>query len=434
MKKNYLLLLAFSLPLAFTSCDKSDDGTGGGAEAPTTIAEELTSSVNAKVVTVGENRIQPATSGNSKADGISGDKIICPEGFTASAVAFPNEKVAIVSYQATDKSQYKGRLELAEFSDFSITRITSSLEVDGRINHVSTDGNNRIFVGLDTKKGPSLAVFMLKDDYNFDETLTNMSTMRVNGKSLNCIYYSVENGTEYLYSATGGNGISNINEQDSILSDFNKKPIKLADFIAKSGYQKVKVEGTVIKPVSYQANSNNRGKWVDGKGTKIACMHLSGPYGTGNFTHTNIQYYPEFVKSFSSRLIDQKIANGIQELNSKSMCRFGAYDDYFYVAAADKGLLCYSINETGKALVEVGNYAGSIYSLAFISANQMCVARGTDGIDILNYGNGSFTKEGNTINFSKEGNDDSANYVAVKNGVIFAAYGQGGIIAFPARI
>lgn len=450
MKKKNLLLLALSVPLFFTACDKSDGENGGDGKAPVTLTEELTSSVNVSVTAAGENRIQQITAenGNSKAAAIKGDKILCPEGFTASAVAFPNAKAAIVSYQATDKSLYKGRLDLAELWEGGILRITSSLEVDGRINHVTTDGQNRIFVGLDTKKGPCLAVFNLKDDLSFDGTQSNMTTMRLNGKSVNCIYHSIENGVEYLYSATGGDGTATtVDSEETIITDFNKKGIKLSDFIAKSGFQKVKVVGTLLTPICYQGNTNNRGKWVDGKGTKIVSMHLSGPYGSSPLaTHASIQYYPNYVqKNFGDRLGDQKIALGIQQLETKSMCRFGAYDDKLYVAAADKGLLCYMIAETlpeydgtpleKKVLVEAGSYLDNVYSLDFISATKMCVAKGNGGIDVLTYGNGSFVKDGYTILFSQaDGVTHSANYVTVKNGLIFAAYGKSGIIAFQAEI
>ena len=121
--------------------------------------------------------------------------------------------------------------------------------------------------------------------------------------------------------------------------------------------------------------------------------------------------------------------------NGKNMIAIDS-DGRIYVCKSAKGLMCYNSNGNqawtsewttpvshGDGNVSVDNHQGYINGVA-VDDNYVYVAAGAYGLVVLN-------KNGEEVTHKRIGtSENSANYVAVKNGLIYVAYGKGRIQVF----
>ncbi|MEG1498056.1 MAG: hypothetical protein RRX93_02520 [Bacteroidales bacterium] len=352
------------------------------------------------------------------------------DNLAATSVAFLGSDIVAASYHGTNKD-YKGRIDLIQIDKDGLKKIVATMNVNARINFITSDGVDRIFAGLDTKNGPILTVIPI-NGYNFTGTTT--STLRLNGKSVNSLYYTKENGVEYIYTATGGDGKEEATK-DSVFDFSGSQKISQTQFLARSGFQKSRVDGTKLSPICIQGNTNNRGKWIAGEGNDIVSLHLST---FNKYTSAQIQYYQGPFKNFSTRQIDSKSAGWLSQVESKNMCALHTESDgrYIYVCAGEQGLLRHKIVKNASGLKDTLTMAGTIannaYTLAFgtLDNKRLFIASGAQGISTC-----QTETSGVGLTYSwvlKDNNFDrtaSANFLITKNGMLYVAYGHAGVLS-----
>lgn len=240
-------------------------------------------------------------------------------------------------------------------------------------------------------------------------------------------------GAAISYAAIGSDGTLNVKEgltsqslDNTVKGDANcivpfGDNIAVASTLGYSVYDPTLVEGTLTK-------TTGKAKFVAVNGTSLVGLNYTSEIAAGDAeVQGEVQVFDNSMKQTSSFNVGSIAPN-----NGKNMIAIDS-NGRIYVCKSAKGLMCYENGNQvwewttpvshGAGNVSVDNRQGYINGVA-VDDNYVYVAAGAYGLVVL-------TKEGKEVTHKRIGTSgNSANYVAVKNGLIYVAYGKGRIQVF----
>lgn len=317
---------------------------------------------------------------------------------------------------------------------------------------VPTD-NNKVYVSYHTngaKFGGSIDVAEMNDE---QLTLKQRVQQAAAGATYDFNHLSVINSKLYLagsakgkdgkqlggaaisYAAIGGDGLLNVTEgltsqslDNAVKGDANcvvpfGNNIAVASTLGYSVYDPTLVKGDLTK-------TTGKAKFVAVNGTSLVGLNYTSEIAAGDAeVQGEVQVFDNSMKQTSRFNVGSIAPN-----NGKNMIAIDS-NGRIYVCKSAKGLMCYEngspawesewTTPTSKSdkNVSVDKRQGYINGVA-VDDNYVYVAAGAYGLVVL-------TKDGKEVTHKRIGTSgNSANYVAVKNGLIYVAYGKGRIQVF----
>ncbi len=243
-------------------------------------------------------------------------------------------------------------------------------------------------------------------------------------------------GASISYAAINSDGTLNVTEgltstsiDNAIKGDANcVVPFGNQIVVANTkGYDKLEKDLTDDK----STQTPGKAKFVAVNGSSLVGLNYKTEITAGNDpVDGEIQVFNSSMEQTSSFNV-----GSIAPKNGKNMIAIDS-DGRIYVCKSAKGLMCYESNGNpawtsewttpvshGAGNVSVDNRQGYINGVA-VDDNYVYVAAGAYGLVVLN-------KNGEEVTHKRIGTaGNSANYVAVKNGLIYVAYGKGRIQVF----
>lgn len=243
-------------------------------------------------------------------------------------------------------------------------------------------------------------------------------------------------GAAISYAAIGGDGLLNVTEgltsqslDNAVKGDANcivpfGDNIAVASTLGYSIYDPTLVKGDLTK-------TTGKAKFVAVNGTSLVGLNYTSEIAAGDAeVQGEVQVFDNSMKQTSRFNVGAIAPN-----NGKNMIAIDS-NGRIYVCKSAKGLMCYESNgnqawasewttPTSKSdkNVSVDKRKGYINGVA-VDDNYVYVAAGAYGLVVL-------TKDGKEVTHKRIGtSENSANYVAVKNGLIYVAYGKGRIQVF----
>lgn len=243
-------------------------------------------------------------------------------------------------------------------------------------------------------------------------------------------------GAAISYAAIGGDGLLNVTEgltsqslDNAVKGDANcvmpfGDNITVASTLGYSIYDPTLVKGTLT-------TTTGKAKFVAVNGSSLVGLNYKSEIAAGDDeVQGEVQVFDNSMKQTSSFNVGAIAPN-----NGKNMIAIDS-NGRIYVCKSAKGLMCYESNgsqawtsewttPTSKSdkNVSVDKRQGYINGVA-VDDNYVYVAAGAYGLVVL-------TKDGKEVTHKRIGTaGNSANYVAVKNGLIYVAYGKGRIQVF----
>lgn len=242
-------------------------------------------------------------------------------------------------------------------------------------------------------------------------------------------------GAAISYAAIGGDGLLNVTEgltsqslDNAVKGDANcvvpfGNNIAVASTLGYSVYDPTLVKGDLTK-------TTGKAKFVAVNGTSLVGLNYTSEITAGDAeVQGEVQVFDNSMKQTSSFTVGAIAPN-----NGKNMIAIDS-NGRIYVCKSAKGLMCYEngspawesewTTPTSKSdkNVSVDKRQGYINGVA-VDDNYVYVAAGAYGLVVL-------TKDGKEVTHKRIGTSgNSANYVAVKNGLIYVAYGKGRIQVF----
>ena len=242
-------------------------------------------------------------------------------------------------------------------------------------------------------------------------------------------------GAAISYAAIGGDGLLNVTEgltsqslDNAVKGDANcvvpfGNNIAVASTLGYSVYDPTLVKGDLTK-------TTGKAKFVAVNGTSLVGLNYTSEIAAGDAeVQGEVQVFDNSMKQTSSFNVGSIAPN-----NGKNMIAIDS-NGRIYVCKSAKGLMCYENDNPAWASewttptsksdknVSVDKRQGYINGVA-VDDNYVYVAAGAYGLVVL-------TKDGKEVTHKRIGTSgNSANYVAVKNGLIFVAYGKGRIQVF----
>lgn len=245
-------------------------------------------------------------------------------------------------------------------------------------------------------------------------------------------------GATISYAAIGSNGLLNVTEgltsqslDNTVKGDANcvvpfDNNIAVASTLGYSVY-----EPTLAKEAKDRVSTTGKAKFVAVNGSSLVGLNYTSEIAAGDAeVQGEVQVFDNSMKQTSSFNVGSIAPN-----NGKNMIAIDS-NGRIYVCKSAKGLMCYESNGNpawtsewttpvshGAGNVSVDNRQGYINGVA-VDDNYVYVAAGAYGLVVLN-------KNGEEVTHKRIGTaGNSANYVAVKNGLIYVAYGKGRIQVF----
>lgn len=242
-------------------------------------------------------------------------------------------------------------------------------------------------------------------------------------------------GAAISYAAIGGDGLLNVKEgltsqslDNAVKGDANcvvpfGNNIAVASTLGYSVYDPTLVKGELTK-------TTGKAKFVAVNGTSLVGLNYTSEITAGDAeVQGEVQVFDNSMKQTSSFNVGAIAPN-----NGKNMIAIDS-NGRIYVCKSAKGLMCYENGSPAWASewttptsksdknVSVDKRQGYINGVA-VDDNYVYVAAGAYGLVVL-------TKDGKEVTHKRIGTSgNSANYVAVKNGLIYVAYGKGRIQVF----
>lgn len=242
-------------------------------------------------------------------------------------------------------------------------------------------------------------------------------------------------GAAISYAAIGSDGLLNVTEgltsqslDNTVKGDANcvvpfGNNIAVASTLGYSVYDPTLVKGDLTK-------TTGKAKFVAVNGTSLVGLNYTSEIAAGDAeVQGEVQVFDNTMKQTSSFNVGSIAPN-----NGKNMIAIDS-NGRIYVCKSAKGLMCYENGSPawasewttpvshGEGNVSVDKRQGYINGVA-VDDNYVYVAAGAYGLVVL-------TKEGKEVTHKRIGTSgNSANYVAVKNGLIYVAYGKGRIQVF----
>ena len=243
-------------------------------------------------------------------------------------------------------------------------------------------------------------------------------------------------GAAISYAAIGGDGLLNVTEgltsqslDNAVKGDANcvvpfGNNIAVASTLGYSIYDPTLVKGDLTK-------TTGKAKFVAVNGSSLVGLNYTSEIAAGDAeVQGEVQVFDNSMKQTSSFNVGSIAPN-----NGKNMIAIDS-NGRIYVCKSAKGLMCYDSNGNQAWASEwttptsksdknesVDKRQGYINGVA-VDDNYVYVAAGAYGLVVL-------TKEGKEVTHKRIGTSgNSANYVAVKNGLIYVAYGKGRIQVF----
>lgn len=242
-------------------------------------------------------------------------------------------------------------------------------------------------------------------------------------------------GATVSYAAIGGDGTLNVTEglstvalDNTVKGDANcvmpfGDNIAVASTLGYSVYNPTLAEGTLTK-------TTGKAKFVAVNGSSLVGLNYTSEITAGDAeVQGEVQVFDNSMKQTSSFNVGSIAPN-----NGKNMIAIDS-NGRIYVCKSAKGLMCYENGSPAWASewttptsksdknVSVDKRQGYINGVA-VDDNYVYVAAGAYGLVVL-------TKDGKEVTHKRIGTSgNSANYVAVKNGLIYVAYGKGRIQVF----
>lgn len=242
-------------------------------------------------------------------------------------------------------------------------------------------------------------------------------------------------GAAISYAAIGSDGLLNVTEgltsqslDNTVKGDANcivpfGDKIAVASTLGYSVYDPTLVQGTLTK-------TTGKAKFVAVNGSSLVGLNYTSEITAGDAeVQGEVQVFDNSMKQTSSINVGAIAPN-----NGKNMIAIDS-NGRIYVCKSAKGLMCYENGSQAWASewttptsnsdknVSVDKRQGYINGVA-VDDNYVYVAAGAYGLVVL-------TKDGKEVTHKRIGTaGNSANYVAVKNGLIYVAYGKGRIQVF----
>lgn len=243
-------------------------------------------------------------------------------------------------------------------------------------------------------------------------------------------------GAAISYAAIGSDGLLNVTEgltsqslDNTVKGDANcvvpfGNNIAVASTLGYSIYDPTLVKGDLT-------TTTGKAKFVAVNGTSLVGLNYTSEIAAGDAeVQGEVQVFDNSMKQTSSFNVGAIAPN-----NGKNMIAIDS-NGRIYVCKSAKGLMCYDSNGNpawasewttpvshGEGNISVDNSQGYINGVA-VDDNYVYVAAGAYGLVVL-------TKDGKEVTHKRIGTaGNSANYVAVKNGLIYVAYGKGRIQVF----
>ena len=244
-------------------------------------------------------------------------------------------------------------------------------------------------------------------------------------------------GAAISYAAIGSDGLLNVTEgltsqslDNTVKGDANcvvpfDNNIAVASTLGYSVY-----EPTLAKEAKDRVSTTGKAKFMAVNGTSLVGLNYTSEIAAGDAeVQGEVQVFDNSMKQTSSFNVGSIAPN-----NGKNMIAIDS-NGRIYVCKSAKGLMCYENGSPawasewttpvshGEGNVSVDKRQGYINGVA-VDDNYVYVAAGAYGLVVL-------TKEGKEVTHKRIGTSgNSANYVAVKNGLIYVAYGKGRIQVF----
>lgn len=323
---------------------------------------------------------------------------------SATAIVPTDDNKVYVSYH-TNGAEFGGSIDVAEMNGEQLTlkqrveQAATGATYD--FNHLNVIDNKLYLAGGIKGKsgllmsGASISYAAIKSDgtLNVTEGLTSTSIDNAIKGDANCV---VPFGNQIVVANTKG-----YDKLEKDLTDDKSTPTPgKAKFVA--------VNGSSLVGLNYKTEITAGNDPVDGE----------------------IQVFDNSMKQTSSFNVGSIAPN-----NGKNMIAIDS-NGRIYVCKSAKGLMCYESNGNpawtsewttpvshGAGNISVDNRQGYINGVA-VDDNYVYVAAGAYGLVVLN-------KNGEEVTHKRIGtSENSANYVAVKNGLIYVAYGKGRIQVF----
>lgn len=242
-------------------------------------------------------------------------------------------------------------------------------------------------------------------------------------------------GAAISYAAIGSDGLLNVTEgltsqslDNTVKGDANcivpfGDNIAVASTLGYSIYDPTLVKGDLT-------TTTGKAKFVAVNGSSLVGLNYTSEIAAGDAeVQGEVQVFDNSMKQTSSFNVGSIAPN-----NGKNMIAIDS-NGRIYVCKSAKGLMCYEngspawdsewTTPTSKSdkNVSVDKRQGYINGVA-VDDNYVYVAAGAYGLVVL-------TKDGKEVTHKRIGTSgNSANYVAVKNGLIYVAYGKGRIQVF----
>ena len=242
-------------------------------------------------------------------------------------------------------------------------------------------------------------------------------------------------GAAISYAAIGGDGLLNVTEgltsqslDNAVKGDANcvvpfGNNIAVASTLGYSVYDPTLVKGDLTK-------TTGKAKFVAVNGSSLVGLNYKSKITAGDDeVQGEVQVFDNSMKPTSSFNVGSIAPN-----NGKNMIAIDS-NRRIYVCKSAKGLMCYENGSPvwasewttpvshGEGNISVDNRQGYINGVA-VDDKYVYVAAGAYGLVVL-------TKDGKEVTHKRIGTSgNSANYVAVKNGLIYVAYGKGRIQVF----
>lgn len=244
-------------------------------------------------------------------------------------------------------------------------------------------------------------------------------------------------GATISYAAIGSDGLLNVTEgltsqslDNTVKGDANcvvpfDNNIAVASTLGYSVY-----EPTLAKEAKDRVSTTGKAKFVAVNGSSLVGLNYTSEIAAGDAeVQGEVQVFDNSMKQTSSFNVGAIAPN-----NGKNMIAIDS-NGRIYVCKSAKGLMCYENGSPAWASewttptsksdknVSVDKRQGYINGVA-VDDNYVYVAAGAYGLVVL-------TKDGKEVTHKRIGTSgNSANYVAVKNGLIYVAYGKGRIQVF----
>ncbi len=244
-------------------------------------------------------------------------------------------------------------------------------------------------------------------------------------------------GATISYAAIGSDGLLNVTEgltsqslDNTVKGDANcvvpfDNNIAVASTLGYSVY-----EPTLAKEAKDRVSTTGKAKFVAVNGSSLVGLNYTSEIAAGDAeVQGEVQVFDNSMKQTSSFKVGAIAPN-----NGKNMIAIDS-NGRIYVCKSAKGLMCYENGSPawasewttpvshGEGNVSVDKRQGYINGVA-VDDNYVYVAAGAYGLVVL-------TKDGKEVTHKRIGTSgNSANYVAVKNGLIYVAYGKGRIQVF----